>query len=287
MTLPNFIIIGAYKSGTTSLHRYLQQHPDIFMSRVKEPNFFSREKQMNLMRRSGREPRVVDNMESYLELFSDVRDEKAIGEASPSYLGDPLAAKRIKETIPDVKLIAILRHPVDAFYSDHNMRIRDRRKLESDFRGRFKDLENRIQSGQTAGPMYHAQLKSYYDIFDSSKIKVYLHEDYMKNNKAVLQDIFKFLEVDEEFFPDTTEMHNVGGIPRFHKLNALLKYLLKKQKIKSIPVLKNVLLNLQRANTFKIPTIPLKLRSEFTGIFREDINNLEKLIGRDLQSWLN
>jgi len=287
MTLPNFIVIGAYKSGTTSLHRYLGEHPDIFMSRIKEPNFFAHEKKAELTRQAGGEPSVIDNMDDYLNLFAEVRDEKAIGEASPIYLGTPLAATRIKEAIPDVKIIAILRQPVEAFYSDHNMRIRDRRKLESDFRGRFEDLKSRIQAGKTAGPMYYEQLKVYYRLFDPSHIKVYLYEDLLRNSREMFLDIYRFLEVDESHFPDTTERHNVGGIPRIHGLNNLLKRLSKRRRIKNTPPLKTAVMGIQRLNTVQIPPLSPELRREFTGIFREDIQNLEKLIDRDLGSWLS
>jgi hypothetical protein len=287
VTLPNFIIIGAYKSGTTSLYHYLRQHPEIFMSRIKEPNFFAHEKITELMRQAERVPNAIDNMDTYLELFSKVSNEKAIGEASPLYLGSTIAAQRIKEAIPDVKLIAILRHPVEAFYSDHHMRIRDGRKVEGDFQKRFKEVENRIRSGEISGLMYYAQLKVYYDLFDSLKIRIYLFEDLINNSKALMQDIFRFLGVDDTFFPDTSEMHNVGGIPKIHKLNELLKRILKRRKIQKTPFLRNVLLTLQRVNMTQIPPLSSELKSELTDILREDIQNLGKLINRDLSSWLS
>ena len=287
MTLPNFIIIGAYKSGTTSLYYHLRQHPEIFMSRTKEPNFFAHEKKAELMRQDGLVPKVIDNMDAYLELFSKVSNEKAVGEASPIYLGSPIAAKRIKETIPDVKLIVILRHPVEAFYSNHYMRIRLGLKTEDDFQERFAVLENRIRSGEIVGPIYYAHLKRYYDLFDSSKIRVYLFEDLIKNSRALMQDIFRFLGVDDTFFPDTSKIHNKGGIPRVHKLNVLLKLILKRRKIQRTPFLRNFLLTLQRVNMIQIPPLSSELKSKLTDIFREDIHNLGKLIKRDLSSWLS
>jgi hypothetical protein len=288
MTLPNFIVIGAYKSGTTSLYNYLRQHPQIFMSRIKEPNFFAHEKKAGMMREEGKEVRVIDNMDSYQDLFKGVTNEKAIGEASPIYLGTPLAAQRIKETIPDVKLIAILRQPVDAFYSDHNMRIRESRKLANDFRERFKEIENRIRSGAISGPMYYSQLKTYYDLFDASQIRVFLFEDLLKNSSAVFQDIFRFIGVDDTFRPDMSQTYNPGGLPKNQKLGEILTNLLKKKKLLSkVPFVRNALLRLQNANTVKFPPLSPDLRRELTSIFREDIQNLQKLIGRDMTAWLN
>ncbi len=289
MTLPNFIIIGAYKSGTTSLYHYLRQHPQIFMSQIKEPNFFAHEKKAEMMRREGKVVRVVDNMNTYTGLFADVTDEKAIGEASPIYLGTPLAAQRIKETMPDVKLIAILRQPVDAYYSDHNMRIRESqtRKVEKDFRERFRETEEKIRSGAISGPMYYSQLKVYYDLFDPSQIRVYLFDDLLKDGQAVIQDICRYLGVDDTFEADMSQTFNPGGLPKNRKLGDKLNKLLNKKKLNKLPFVKKILLHMQKSNTVKFPPLSPDLRRELTGIFREDIQNLQELIGRDLHSWLN
>ena len=102
-----------------------------------------------------------------------------------------------------------------------------------------------------------------------------------------MKDIFRFLGVDDTFFPDTSEMHNVGGIPKIHKLNELLKRSLKRRKIQKTPFLINVLLTLQRVNMTQIPPLSSELKSDLTDILREDIQNLGKLINRDLSSWLS
>jgi hypothetical protein len=286
MTLPNFLIIGAYKSGTTSLYHYLRQHFDIFMSRVKEPNFFAHEEKASLMCQEGKRFQGIDNMASYLELFSDVSSEKAIGEASPIYLDSPLAAKRIKKTLPDAKLIAILRHPVEAYYSDHNMRIRDNRKLEEGFRERMYNVHNRIQSGKIAGPMYGAQLEIYYDLFEASSIRVYLYEDLIKDSQKLYQNILRFLDVDCTFTVNTAIRHNIGCIPKIYKLSVIIKRI-NKTAIGKNRVLKRALLLIQRANMAEIPPLSAELKSELTNIFTEDIMKLEKLINRNLSSWLS
>jgi len=287
MTLPTFIIIGAYKSGTTSLYHYLRQHPDIFMPSIKEPNFFAHEKKAEQLKQEGKERKIIDNIDAYTNLFSPVANEKAIGEASPLYLGTPLAAQRIKKSIPNVKLIAILRQPIEAFYSDHNMRIRDKRKLESDFKERVQAIGNRIQTGEISGPMYYEQLKVYYDLFDSNQIKVCLYDD-LKNDKiGVVQEIYKFLGVDDTFVPNAIERHNAGGLPKSDTLNNIFKKFSRKKKINNSPLIKNALLKLQQANTTPFPPLSPTLKHELTAIFRDDINKLAKLINRDLSSWLN
>src|SRR3712207_6354190 len=110
MTMPNFLIIGAMKSGTTALYYYLEQHPEIYMSPVKEPNFFSSQEQENAAD-------AVTDIGTYQHLFRGVSGEKAIGEASHSYLYEPGAAAEIRRYLPEAKLIAILRNPIDRAYS--------------------------------------------------------------------------------------------------------------------------------------------------------------------------
>ncbi len=286
MTLPNFIIIGAYKSGTSSLYHYLRQHPEIYMSRIKEPNYFSHEKKAELMEEEGKKVSVIDSMEAYLKLFSAAGKEKAIGEASPIYLGSPIAAERIRQAIPEVKLIVILRHPAEAFYSDHNMRIRDRRQLNDDLYGRFRSLKSRVKAGEMAGPMYYMQLKRYYDLFDPSRIKVYLFEDLKQDSMALVKDILKFLGVDTSYSPEI-KRYNAGGIPRIHKLDKFAERLLAKRKVSQSPFWRNSLLKIQALNSVRLPPLSQELKAEFMEIYRDDVQSLEKLIGRDLSGWLS
>jgi len=129
MPLPNFLIIGAAKSGTSSLHRYLMEHPQIFMSPVKEPNFFALEgQQVDFSRPAMVEkilPKLATDMDAYQTLSQDVRREQAIGEASSWYLHSTRAPARIRHHIPDAKLIAILRNPAQRADSAYRMNVRD------------------------------------------------------------------------------------------------------------------------------------------------------------------
>src|SRR3712207_1803805 len=124
MTMPNFFIIGAQKAGTTSLYHYLKQHPQVYMSPVKEPFFFNHEIGPDgevLKERFGgpgrsRNPKFA-NLEEYCTLFEAVRDEEAIGEASVLYICVPGTAERIERYAPGAKAIALLRDPADRAYS--------------------------------------------------------------------------------------------------------------------------------------------------------------------------
>src|SRR5918997_468574 len=137
MTLPNFLIIGAMKSGTTALYYYLEQHPQIYMSPVKEPNFFCSGGQ------EGWESKSVTRIRAYQYLFKDVSDEKAIGEASHCYLYEPQAVARIQEHLPDAKLVAILRNPVDRAYSHFLHMVRNGTEPLTDFGQALEEEEIR------------------------------------------------------------------------------------------------------------------------------------------------
>ena len=126
MPMPNFLVIGAAKSGTTALYHTLKQHPQIFMSPVKEPHFFAFEGERPVYCGPGdRElfnPRVVFRLEDYVRLFDGLRAQTAVGEASVQYLmRSDAAAARIRQHIPRAKLIAILRQPADRAYSHYIM----------------------------------------------------------------------------------------------------------------------------------------------------------------------
>ena len=122
-SLPNFILVGAIKSGTTSLYHYLNEHPQIYMPRIKEPRFFTssallkKEKFNNkFLKRFA--PAPINNLDDYKSLYSNVKNEIAVGEASPQYLFTyETTIPLIKKYLGDIKIILILRNPVDRAYS--------------------------------------------------------------------------------------------------------------------------------------------------------------------------
>src|SRR3989338_3833819 len=127
MSLPNFLIIGATKAGTTSIHNYLGQHPEIFVCPHKETNFFAQDSATCFL------GDAINTREDYEREFEGVKNEKAIGETSPAYLAVPTAPERIHGLIPHAKLIAILRDPAERAYSHYLMRRRQKREFRSSF----------------------------------------------------------------------------------------------------------------------------------------------------------
>lgn len=147
MRLPNFLIIGAAKSGTSSLYRYLMEHPQVFMSPVKEPNFFALEgEQIDFSNPAMAEqvlPKLATDLDAYRTLFQDVQHEQAIGEASSWYLHSTRAPVRIRRHIPEAKLIAILRNPAQRAYSGYRMNVRDGWEPCATFDDALQDQERR------------------------------------------------------------------------------------------------------------------------------------------------
>ena len=148
MTLPNFLVIGAAKSGTSSLYMYLKQHPEIYMSPIKEPHFFSFDDESKMTKGPG-DPihKAITNFDDYQAQFDGVTDEKAIGEASTSYLYRPEAPGRIHAMLPDAKLIVILRNPVDRAFSAYMHVVRDKRETSKDFAEALSKEESRKAAG--------------------------------------------------------------------------------------------------------------------------------------------
>ncbi|MEO1349020.1 MAG: sulfotransferase domain-containing protein [Cyanobacteria bacterium J06635_15] len=295
--MPNFLLIGAGKAGTTAIYEYLRQHPQVYMSPVKEPNFFAfMDERVNFKGPGEREMinrTSVTQPEHYRALFDGVKHESAVGEASQWYLYSDRAAERIKHYLPDIKMIAILRDPVKRAYSDFLHFVRDDREPIKDFMQAIQAEDQRIEAHWGFGHyirrgLYHAQIKRYLDRFERHQIQIYLNEDLKQDATGLIQNIFNFLNIDETFQPDTSYRPNVSGIPQ----NKLLhRFLGKSNPIRTLiepyaPAgLRKAMINLKGSNLAQPPLSP-EVRQQLIPIFREDILNLQDLIDRDLSGWL-
>jgi hypothetical protein len=301
MTMPNFLIIGAGKSGTTSLYHYLGQHPEVYMSPVKEPKFFAVEgKNLDYrgpydetsMNRSS-----ITDVRAYRSLFDGVTGEAAIGEASPLYLHSPEAPERINHYIPDAKLIAVLRNPVERAYSAFLQRVQKGHEPLRDFAQALHQEEARTSDNwaprwQTKGiGFYHAHLTRYYGLFDRGQIMIHLYEDLRTDPLGVAQRTFRFLAVDDAFETDVSLRHNISGVPRSRTLQTLVQA---PNPLKAVlkPLLPEGLrrrasVGVQKWNaTGELPPFQPEVREGLIELYRPDVLQLEELIGRDLSGWL-
>ena len=300
MTLPNFVIIGGTKAGTSSIYRCLRQHPQISMSRPKEPKFFAYEGALpdyggpfaNEFRNS-----IIVARAEYEALFDGVTNERAIGEASQIYMYSPQACKLMRQTIPNAKLIALLRNPADRAFSFFNMRCRKRREVTSSFRRALK-LEPRRMAANWGPSWYYRdrgyyfrQLKVYYDTFPRDQIKIFLYEDVRNDLTGVLSEIMRYLGVDEVAL-DTSKRYNVTHhVPRSQRMAHHLAMKddtgLKRLARATVPgfVRGQCRRLVERWNTAE-PKFPEDLRRELLAGYRDDIVALQDLIGRDLSHWM-
>ena len=166
---PNFFIVGAGKSGTSSLYEYLKQHPQIFMSEFKEPLFFVPPSEVK--------DHLYKSKENYLALFDKVDKEIAIGESSTPYLFYRESAKRIKNEIPEVKIIILLRNPVELAFSMylHEIRtgaerlsfknaIKVEKKRKNDPKFKLKSKTFHAGRYYISRAMLYSQVKNYLEI---------------------------------------------------------------------------------------------------------------------------
>jgi len=216
---PNFFIAGAPKAGTTSLYYYLAQHPEIFMSRVKEPDFFhSPEFRKTIFSQK------ISSEEDYLKLFNNVKNEKIVGEASGLYLLDPKSPILIHQKIPDAYILISLRDPVESVFSIYWMR-----KRSGDSKFTFSaEIEKKMkrESGTDFNyidiPIYYENVRRYLDIFKKNHVKVIIFEEFVEDTKNTIKDISNFLGIEKDY-EFKQEQHNPFRIQRNSLTHSIMK----------------------------------------------------------------
>jgi len=301
LNMPNFLIIGAPKSGTTSLFQYLRMHPEIFMSNLKEPNFFALEgKVINYQGPGdirGNQCRIT-SLTAYQQLFASDKPYKAKGEASTVYLYSNIAAQNIAKYKPSMKMIAILRNPVDLAYSAFLHMQREGREPCSTFEEALACENERIKKNW--GPLWHLtaqgyyaeQLQRYITHFPRQQLKIFFYEAWQSTPQSVIHDILEFLEVDSTIQLDTSNRFNESGKPKqlwLHHIltkNNPLKQILKPFLPKHLR--RNMMAALTQKNLQKhtIPPMLKETRAMLQQRFYHDIKKLETLTNTDLSHWL-
>lgn len=277
MNLPSFIILGAQKAGTSSLHYALKKHPDVFMSNPKEVSFFNNEK--NYSR----------GAEWYTSFFAKRNGEKQAGETTPSYLWDKRVPLRIGKLLPDAKFILLLRNPVDRAYSaywyayrngDETLPFEDALKVEA-FRATQGDSIRGFSSYVDRG-LYAQQIKRYLQFFDRSRFLFIISEEYQGNPRKTLHTVTRFLGVDcDEAFLDAacSVRSNVASIPRSKHIHRCVLLLLQ-----YFPIGGRIV---RRLNTKKGPYPPLssEVRINLAKRFQSSNDELQEILQRNLHAW--
>lgn len=298
--LPDFLIVGVQKAGTTSIAEYLNQHPKCGISKIKEPSFFSyyglpKEKYLKLkeFNKSASSFDVVTDFENYLNLFPK---KSIIGEASTHYF---YFSKRTIVNIKkfygkdykNLKIIIILRDPVERAFSAWSMFVRDGKEKrpfllalkESKETAKKMDI---VEFDYIGFSLYSESLMLFLDEFEN--VKIILFEDFKKNPLKVIQDIYGFLGIEKEFIPDVSLRFNPSGKPK-NKL--IYDFIIGQNPIKSLikPFIpentrKRIRTKIQNKLLNKIK-LSLNDRYEALKFFIEDIEKVEVILKKDLSLW--
>ncbi len=302
---PDFIVIGAGKSGTTSLDHYLAAHPNIYMSPVKEPNFFALEGFQIPSPQEDPEklfhyPQAITEKDEYLKLFDAANKEALLGEVSPMYLYSEKAPQRIFDYNPDTKLIVILRQPADRLYSRYLHLARQSDTPTENFSDALDSTtiwwrrDDLVQEG-----FFYRGLSRYYNLFPAENIKVYLYEDLKNSQEEVVKSMFDFLGVDSSFSPDMSVQFNQSGIIKNKFMDSLVgqKSIFKRviervspnlyESFKKNNTLQKLVQGARKKNLDR-PLIEKDIKHQLTHqVYKDDILKLQDLIGRDLSAWLS
>ena len=295
---PNFLIIGPPKCASTSLHHYLGQHPEIYMSELKETNFFTKD--------------YNKGTEFYEKYFTKANSAKAIGEATPSYSFLPFAADRIQKEYPTIKLILCFRNPIERAFSNWLMlwdagvekatfkdaiQINLKQTTYINFEGQkgadvFNNRENNIEPGEKwvrtylqAG-MYAQILANYYKHFPKEQIKIIYLEDINKKKDETLKEIFTFLNVDTNFSVPSVEAQNYYYNRKiFRVLNGVIGVKNTRQIAKFLPDNIKTIFKQKKAIVSQIPVLSNDEYLLLWNFYKAEIQELENITGKNFAHW--
>lgn len=291
---PNLFIAGVPKAATTTWHRVLSRHPEVFMPDKKEPRFLNTDFTFDYR---------VETEEEYLSLFEDAEDEPRRGEASPWYVYSEDAARKIRERVEDPRIIVLLRDPVERLYSLHGQFVMTGAESIESFREALAAQDARKRGERI--PLRREPLEGlfYWDIahyaphvcryqetFDDHELKFIRFEDFTRDPEAIYREICEFIDVDPTVdvpIPNSNAHQEIRSKrfrefvrdppPAVQKVTALFPLAWREE-------LREVLKGVNRKETERDP-MPDDLRRELTEHCRPDIEELENLLGWDLTDW--
>ncbi len=281
---PNFFIVGGSKCGTTNISYYLNLHPKIFFSELNEPYYFCKWDVPEEYNRNS----MITNMEKYLDLFKNVKNEIIVGEASSPYLTCPHAALEIKKAFPNSKILISIRNPIErshsAYFSYQFMKpneqnfmemIKTHEKLISE---KIFYIDSILESG-----FYTKNIKRYQEIFGKENVKVIIFEDYIKNTVQNINSIFNFLGINDKIdlneqskgsyrVPKNFLAKSLLNNKNFRKVSTILIPTVMRQKLGDKYFLKQV----------KKPEMLENERNYLRELYNDEVNELEKFLGKKL-----
>jgi len=291
-TWPNFFIVGAQRSGTTSLYDYLRQMEGIYMPPIKEPCFFSPSIPSTPYRR------FVRDKNEYLDLFRGLRTEKAIGDASPFYLWDPKSPTLIYNSVPNARIIAIVRDPVERAFSSYLMNLNAGFETLPFFDAMLRNY-NDLKRGRLRYPFYlelgfyGEQIERYLNRFGSGRVKIILFDEFIKNTNEVVREVARFLDVEPKPGYNVENLkinkfNSASTIPRNRLTSHIIKLVLgtyhtwrPRAYLSLPPSIKRIIAEFLYKKESK-PQIPEKARVFLERLYLEDVVKLQKLLPRNI-----
>lgn len=278
---PDFFVVGAPKAATTTLYEHLGRHPDLFVPTIKEPHYFSWPHVADTYYRAS----FVSTEAAYGALYAQCPEGALAGDFSTSYLFSEIAAGRIRDRLPNAKIIIVLRDPVERALSHHRMDVRDgytSEPIETLIAPSASDPRFRreyIDVGR-----YAQQIQRYTERFPSEQIKIVLFDDLVGDTQLGVRGILEFLGVDVNHEIDESTARNVSGVPRSSVSARIVRSSVTARFAATLPPRLRALARrtLLRSEDLSTPTLASKtLALEFAG----ELDMLEELLGIDLAPW--
>jgi hypothetical protein len=267
--LPNFVVIGAPRSGTSWIHQNLIRHPDIFVPKIKEVHFFDKNYERG--------------MQYYESNFADWRNQSAVGETTPAYLHGEYSTQDIpalmKRHLPDAKLIACLRNPTERAYSRYwNSKAKYKRNAGLTFEQKLAEKPEFVAEG-----FYYDQLDRFLKVFDRKQMLITLYDDLRDHPIDFMRGIYGFLDVDSSFDAklDGIRVNAAAGKKQLAKSSILWNT----SKLLAHLGMRSTAERLRMDNSVEIPDMDPRTHDYLVGVYAEQNRQLGQLIGRNLSHW--
>lgn len=280
---PNFFIVGGTKSATTNISYYLDQHEKVYVSKLNEPYYYCRfDVPLNFKRDS-----MIKNEKDYLKLFEKAQNQIAIGEASSVYLHCPTAPKAINEDNNSSKIIIVIRNPIDKCFSSYfsyKFMNLDKRSFDEKINFYEKQIENNefdIYNFLEQG-FFSKHIKNYFQTIQKNRIKILFFEDYIKDEKKYINQLWNFLGIHEPIELKLVSK-NSYRIPK----NIIAKKLLSNRNFRNIstkliPTIKRQQIGEKFfVKQTKIPKMMPEQRLRLKEFFKNEYEELSKLLNQN------
>ena len=292
---PSFFIVGAPKCGTSALTAYLKRHPDVFLTRMREPMFFGSDLCCP--------PRRRLSLERYLSLYATATTEGRLGDCSTRYFVSTRAAEEILRFEPDARIIVMLRNPVEMIHSLHAQNLYSGEEHLEDFAAALADEPRRLAliAEEDPSPIpealayryvarYAEHVGRYLSVFGRDRVHVIVFEEFVRDIPTAYRRVLEFIGADPDFRPEfeVVNQYKVVRSTRLHRLlvrppraiHPLRRLASHRLRYKFLAVARELITRYE-----KRPPVPADVRAGLEDELAPEIDRLEDLLGRDLSAW--